>query len=407
MSATNTSSFFTLLQREFREYRTSMFWTPIVTALILAILMFASVVLVNRISVIGDTILKALLADGGNSVNVTISVNEDTGEEVTIVQVEGRDGETGLPSGIDEELVRIERDPTGSGGQRIIISDGPAVNDALPEAPPPPPAPAYEVTVEEGASAEEWNFSREWTFNPERASDEMADGEEDDGLSGREFNVMLGVLHGLLLLLLLFTTFNYLLGSLYDDRKDRSILFWRSMPVSEREVVLSKFVMAMLVAPVIYIAVSVLLQLGYVLLMMAMVWRLGQDPFDVVVANIDFVAVLLDPISGWLMTALLIAPTYAWCLLASAFASRSPLWLAVGIPVALYVAEQLFFGTEIIGDAVTRHVPHLSDESSVGFYMFGPDWTRLDLSSVAGGAVFAALALAGAIWLRKHRWELT
>jgi hypothetical protein len=137
MSATNTSSFFTLLQREFREYRTSMFWTPIVTALILAILMFASVVLVNRISVIGDTILKALLADGGNSVNVTISVNEDTGEEVTIVQVEGRDGETGLPSGIDEELVRIERDPTGSGGQRIIISDGPAVDDALPARRPP------------------------------------------------------------------------------------------------------------------------------------------------------------------------------------------------------------------------------------------------------------------------------
>ena len=407
MSATNTTSFFALLQREFREYRTSMFWTPIVAALLLAILMFASVVLVNRISVIGDTILEALMADGRNSVNVRISVNEETGEEITIVEVEGLDEETGLPTGVDEELVRIQRSTTGSGSQRITISDGAASDDAVPAVPPAPPAPGYEVTVEEGTAAEDWNFSREWTFNPERAVDEAADDEDRDGLSGRTLNVMLSVLHGLLLLLLLFTTFNYLLGCLYDDRKDRSILFWRSMPVSEREVVLSKFVMAIVVAPVIYIAVSVLLQLGYIMLMMAMVWRLGQDPFDVVVANIDFVAVLLDPISGWLMTALLIAPTYAWFLLASAFASRSPLWLGLGIPVALYIAEQLFFGTEFIGDAITRHLPHLSEESSVGFYMFGPDWTRLDLSSVAGGALFTALALAGAIWLRRHRWELT
>ena len=264
------------------------------------------------------------------------------------------------------------------------------------------------MTIEEGASAEEWNFSREWTFNPERAQKSAAADDEDiDGMSGRELNVMLSVLHGILLLVLLFTTFNYLLSSLYDDRKDRSILFWRSMPVSEREIVLSKFAMAMIAVPVIFIAVSILLQLAYILLTMALVSRLGQNPFDVVVANIDFVAVLLDPISGWLMTALLIAPTYAWFLFASAFASRSPLWFALGVPVGLYVAEQLFFGTEFVGDAVSRHLPHLSDDSAVGFYMFGPDWTRLDLVSVAGGVGFACLAIAGAVWLRTYRWELT
>ena len=39
-------------------------------------------------------------------------------------------------------------------------------------------------------------------------------------------------------------------------------------------------------------------------------------------------------------------------------------------------------------------------------YLFGPDWTALDLASVAGGLAFAAVALAGAVWLRKYRWEL-
>ncbi|RZL06630.1 MAG: hypothetical protein EOP40_17345, partial [Rubrivivax sp.] len=51
------------------------------------------------------------------------------------------------------------------------------------------------------------------------------------------------------LVVLGFVVFFYCLGSLYDERKDRSVLFWKSPPVSDRDTVLSKAASALLVAP--------------------------------------------------------------------------------------------------------------------------------------------------------------
>ncbi|WOJ93765.1 hypothetical protein R0135_01030 [Congregibacter variabilis] len=370
MGTTQTSQFMTLLQREFREYKNSLLWTPVITAVVLCVLMLGSVVLANRISVVGDTILEAMMRKGNDNVNISISIGEDGEEEITVVEV----------------------------SNPVDVPAPPAV--AKP--------PTYEVIVEEEGAEDQWNFSREWSFNPK--SDKAVAGDDgDDGLdemSGRELNVMLSVVHGILLLILLLTTTNYLLSSLYDDRKDRSVLFWRSMPVTEWQVVLSKFVVALIAAPLLYIAISLLLQLSYVLLMMLLVWRLGQDPFEVVLSNIDFIALMVDPISGWVMTALLIAPVYAWLLCASALARRSPFLMAITPIIGIFFAEWLFFGTEIVGNAVGRHLPHVSDSTAVGFYLFGPDWMALDLLSVAAGLVFAGAALTAAVWLREHRWEL-
>ena len=50
--------------------------------------------------------------------------------------------------------------------------------------------------------------------------------------------------------------FFYLLDSLLAERKDRSILFWKSLPVSDTEVVLSKLATALVVAPVFVLLVS-------------------------------------------------------------------------------------------------------------------------------------------------------
>jgi ABC-2 type transport system permease protein len=55
---------------------------------------------------------------------------------------------------------------------------------------------------------------------------------------------------------LFFVLFFYLLGALYDDRRDRSVLFWKSLPVSDTATVLSKVISAMFVAPLIALLVS-------------------------------------------------------------------------------------------------------------------------------------------------------
>ena len=370
MARVQGSRFFTLLQREFREYRNSLFWAPVITAGVLGLLMLGSVVLANRISVFSDVLLQSVM-------------KERSGVSISISMVD--DGDLGIPVAV---IDRRERSADTAGGAEDLA------------------APSYEVVVEENTPAEQWNFSREWRFNPQPDADEARGEDPGRDLGGRELNPLLNVVHGILLLVLLITSFNYLLSSLYDDRKDRSILFWRSMPVSEWQVVLSKFVMALVVAPLLYIAISLLLQICYVLLMMVLVWRMGEDPFDTVVANIDFVALMGDPVGGWILTALWIAPLYAWLLLASSAARRSPIMEAVMPVLALMIAEAVFLGSEHVADAVQNHFPHMTDSSAVGFYLFGPDWRGINLLSMASGFVFAGLALAATVWLRRNRWEL-
>lgn len=381
MASTQGSRFFTLLQREFREYKTSMFWTPILAAVLMLVLMLGSIMLGNRFGLF-DFIMGSPLFDGGPTLSVGLSMGDGgEGEQSRIVVLSG-DGD---------------------------VADSEAM--AIP--PEPPGAPSYRV-IEEGDGVEEqWNFSREWVFEPQgdNGDEEAADSEEDGDAhgwhgDGNELNAVLSVVHGILLMVLFIITASYLLTTLYDDRKDRSILFWRSMPVSEWDVVLSKFVMALVVAPLIYIAVSLVLQLGFILLMMFMTVRMGEDPFVYVLGNIDFVAAMLHPITGWVLTALWIAPLYAYLLLVSSAARRSPLVLAIGPVVALLIAEGALFGSEVIGDSIQNHVPHATEGSAVGFYLFGPDWGSIDLTNMAAGLLFAAAALFAAVWLRRNRWEL-
>ena len=65
---------------------------------------------------------------------------------------------------------------------------------------------------------------------------------------------------------LAFVVFFYLLGSLYDDRKDRSILFWKSLPASDTLTIGSKLLSAMIVAPFIFWVVYVLTHIVIMLL---------------------------------------------------------------------------------------------------------------------------------------------
>ena len=55
--------------------------------------------------------------------------------------------------------------------------------------------------------------------------------------------------------------FFYALDSLYADRRDRSVLFWKSLPLSDAETVLSKFAVAIVVIPLVALAASLVAQL--------------------------------------------------------------------------------------------------------------------------------------------------
>lgn len=358
MSDSPWSRWFTLVQRELQEYRVSLLWTPLVTALLLVAVMIVSVVVANRIAAVGEAFMEVVTQEESVSgMNISIKIDDDA------------------PEG-GEENYRIERIEKGS-------------------------TPATEG---------EWNFSREWRFNPRpEPNDPAADTGTTVVTAEKEhsFNALLGMVNVLMSLVLIVVTVNYLLGSLYDDRRDRSILFWKSMPVSEWEVVLSKLAVALVVAPLVFLAVSLLTQLFSTLMAMLTVWRMDRDPFELVLANVHVGHLLLDQVETWLVTALWVAPVYAWLLLASAAARRSPFLTAVVPVVVLVLLEELLLGSAYLRTAIGHHIPQqVGGGSTAGFHLFGPDWSALDFFSLLGGLACAAALLTAAVWLRRHRWEI-
>jgi len=347
MSSLQPNRLFTLLQRELQESKTSLFWTPIAIAVGLTLIMLVSVLLANRVSIMGDAMLQVLMDEGSTSgMNITIHIDEEGRQEI----------------------------------QTYTIEDS-----------------------EDPVAEDDWNFSREWTFQPKNR-DQISEHLDNEFES---LNPVLNMLHNFLILVLILISVNYLTGALYQDRKDRSILFWKSMPVSEWEEVLSKMAVAMVVAPVIYIAASVLTQLAYILLAMLMVTRMDMDPFQLIIGHIEFGSLFFNQLSGWVLSMLWMAPMYAWLLLASAAAKRSPFMLAFAPVIGLVLVERIFLGSEYIALAIFRHLPHFVDGGeSVAFYLYGPDWSTINYSSLIGGLVFTVAALWGAVYLRRYRFEI-
>ena len=352
MTSSSSLRRFTLLQKELQEYKRSLVWTPIAIAVTLSLLMLVSVLVANRITAMGDTILEVI-------------AQEEFGVSPVIV-------------------VNLDDDWDAS------VSGQPEAN--------------FEVEVsspDEAPAEEEWNFSREWRFEPEKKEKPAYEPTEVGSL-----NPALHVIHGFMLIVMVLITANYLLGCLYNDRKDRSILFWKSMPVSEWEEVLTRFAVAMIVAPAIYIGVSLLLQLSFVLMAMLMVWRMDMDPFAMILANSGFGDLLLQQVGGWLMTALWVAPAYGWLMLASAFARRSPFLAAIAPVIALMLLEGILFGTNYVSSAVVAHIPHyIGGHSVVGFYFDGLYWEQVNLLSMFSGLVFAGITIVGSVYLRRYRFD--
>ncbi len=136
----------------------------------------------------------------------------------------------------------------------------------------------------------------------------------------------------------------YSLDALYGERRDRSILFWKSLPVSDLTTVLSKASIPLLVLPLVAFALSVTTQLMVLLVSTAVLLANGVNP-AALWAELRFVQMPLALLYGLVVLALWHAPLYGWLLLVSAWARRTPVLWAALPPFAILVAERLAFGT--------------------------------------------------------------
>jgi ABC-2 type transport system permease protein len=152
-------------------------------------------------------------------------------------------------------------------------------------------------------------------------------------------------LSGFAFVALPFVVFFSLLGSLYEERRDRSVLFFKSMPVSDTLEVLAKLVASVCVAPLALLAVVIAGQLISAFILSFIVMVQG-GPFMTLWPLDDMFIGWLSFILFYSLFALWIMPLFAWLLLVSSFAPRMPFVFAVLPPVVIGVVEKVFFNSE-------------------------------------------------------------
>jgi ABC-2 type transport system permease protein len=201
----------------------------------------------------------------------------------------------------------------------------------------------------------------------------------------------------------------YCLDALYGERRDRSILFWKSLPVSDTATVLSKASIPIVVVPLFAFALTVAMQLLMLVLISAVIQGTG--------VTAGMLWNQLSLFHGWhvlfihLVTGhgLWYAPLYAYLLLISAWARRAPfLWATLPL-VAVGGAEKIAFNTSYFAAVLAGRIaggPSV-DGASAGTNMDAmTPFTLTQMVSSPGlwlGFLVAAAFLAGAIRLRHHR----
>jgi ABC-2 type transport system permease protein len=238
-------------------------------------------------------------------------------------------------------------------------------------------------------------------------------------------NICLGA--GLpLLMMLTVTTFFYCLGALHDERRDRSILFWKSLPLSDTQTVLSKVLMATLGAPVIVIGISLATSLALLLIIGMAALFYGVNVFTGILGN---EAVYMLPLRalGVLPVYLLCAlPTAGWLLMVSAWARSKPFLWGVGVPlIALILVKWVGYvlgmesGAAWLMNNVARRMlmglapgSWLFDHSQGGTMPHEPGvdvvlqaWSTLASPGLWIGAAGGVLMIYAAIRLRRFKDE--
>src|SRR6202163_459502 len=174
----------------------------------------------------------------------------------------------------------------------------------------------------------------------------------------------------------------YCLDALHGERRDRSILFWKSLPVSDLTTVLSKVTIPLVVLPLIAFAIVVCVQLVMVLETGVVLIFHGMSPGSTW-AHVPMFQNWLVLLYGLAAVALWHAPIYGWLLLVSGWARRATFLWAVLPLIVIQIFEKIPFGTSYFGSFVR---PRLMGFAPPAFGFHGQGHPTIDsLSQLAPG----------------------
>jgi ABC-2 type transport system permease protein len=203
--------------------------------------------------------------------------------------------------------------------------------------------------------------------------------------------------------------FFYCLDALYGERRDRSILFWKSLPVSDITTVVSKALVPLVILPPIIFAVAVVTQFIILLISSAVLTPSGLAGTTWQNFNLLRESVVL--FYGLIVIALWHAPIYGWALLISGIARRATFLWAVIPPIAIGIFEKITFNTSYFSSLLKNRLLGAGD-TAFDFQMHRS--ISVDLGQLTPGRflmtpglwiglIVAALFIAAAIRLRRYR----
>ena len=219
------------------------------------------------------------------------------------------------------------------------------------------------------------------------------------------------IVAGLMMLTTILVNVFYCADALYGERRDRSILFWKSMPVSDLTTVLAKASIPLIIVPLLACATAIAVQFVMLLLSTAVMLASGLN-----------VSPLWTELSFFRMSLLLLyhvftahtlwpAPVYCWLLLVSGWARRATLlWAALPV-VAIGGLEAIVFRTwhfaALVGTRLIGAAPAI-DFGSPDIFPTNPMTHITPLNFLSSpelwlGLAISAVFLAAAVRLRRYQ----
>jgi ABC-2 type transport system permease protein len=147
----------------------------------------------------------------------------------------------------------------------------------------------------------------------------------------------------------------YLLDCLYAERKDRSILFWKSLPVTDGATVLSKLFVGCVILPLGTYVLALVTDVLFTI-----IWDLraliGQAPELVVWDTVAFLKTQTLMFLGLVISILWYAPFLGCFLLASASVRRNVLMWVTVVPLLALIVERIGFGVRYLSNFLDYRV---------------------------------------------------
>jgi ABC-2 type transport system permease protein len=215
-------------------------------------------------------------------------------------------------------------------------------------------------------------------------------------------------------IMLIFTAFIvgvfYCLDALHGERRDRSILFWKSLPVSDLTTLLSKATIPLAALPLVTFAIIIVTQFVMLLWTSVLLITHGMSPGSTW-TNFNLFQQSLILFYGLVAIALWHAPIYGWALLVSGWARRATFLWAVVPFLAIGFFEKMTFGTSHFGSMLKHRVMGFAPKAfAFSAHTIGsPHLTPGKYLSTPGlwlGLLFAAAFVVAAVRLRRYRGPL-